>query len=110
MIERPRNLIYEKCKIEFNYRLFDRLEINLVHINKNRRSNFSPIEIHDAVIQFVGGRYLKQSTQKFFGVECCSYFVVIDQFKSKLYKLVFCICSDRTFNIGVITFHRTKEK
>ena len=92
--------------IEFNYQNFEFLEIDLDHVNKNGRSNFSVKEVKDIVKALINGLRLMPSDVKSYGDEICSYFVRTGDYGDNSFKLVFCICSDRPTTIGVITLHR----
>lgn len=107
MIVRPDNLVVEKIALSFNRRIFSSLEIDLDHVNKERRSSFSSTEVKTMVAHFLDGASLAQSGFKEFADESCSYFVKKGLFQGKEYKLVVCVCSDRPDTVGVLTLHRT---
>lgn len=110
LIVRPKDLVRVETRIEFNGRSFDSLEIDLNHINKGERSKFTARDILFATQYLIHQRYYEVSAERMFGSEVCSYFVLEDFVRSKSYKLVFCICSDRPLTIGVLTYYRLKGK
>lgn len=91
---------------EFNYKTFGLLEIDLEHVNKDKRSNYSADEVVKIVLAMINNLRLAPSGEQEFGNETCSYFVRSGSCDDKNFKLVFCICSDRPTTIGVITLHR----
>jgi len=107
LIIRPNGLEIIKVELEFNFQSFLFLEIDLVHVNKNSRSNYSKDEVAKIFVSIIAGTALRSVDEKEFGSDFCSYFVKTGQFESKEYRIVFCICSDRPASIGVITLYRT---
>ena len=103
---RPEGLEIFEVDIGFNLQIYKFLEIDLVHINKNGRSNYSVQDIIEIFIILINGLILTPSDEKFFGDEMCSYFVKSGICNNKKLKVVFCICSDRPSTIGVITLYR----
>ena len=106
MISRPDGLIEIYVEIDFNFRNFSRLEIDLNHINQNNRSWFTWGKIKEIVFDNINGLTLLPSATQFYQEEKCGYFVHFIQNKGIKYKLVFCICSDKPNTIGIITFFR----
>lgn len=106
MIKRPEGLSYIEVRLSFNFKVYTKLEIDLGHINKNARSNFSIEEVTNIMASALENNALLACDEKEFGTEICSYFVKKLIYKKNNYKLVFCICSDREDSIGVITLHR----
>lgn len=106
MITRPDGLDIVKVELEFNFQSFEYLEIDLAHVNKDGRSNFTKDEVATIFVSLINGIALSSTDEKEFGDDICSYFVKSGDYESKKYKLVFCICSDRPTSIGVITLHR----
>jgi len=106
LILRPEKLEIIKVEIEFNFQKFDFLEIDIDHVNKNGRSEYTGKEVMKIFTKLVGNLNLAPSDEKSFGDEMCSYFVRSGEYKNKSFKTVFCICSDRPVTIGVITLHR----
>lgn len=109
MITRPKNLVHVEMNIEFNFHGYEVLEIDLEHINKEKRSHLTAYEVSFIVKSLIDGMNLYPSGVKSFNDEICSYFVRRNLYKDKSYKLVFCICSDRPYSIGVITLYREKK-
>ena len=107
-IARPENLVHAELSLEFNFRNFEVFEIDLKHINKNKRSRFKADEVAFIVKHLIEGVRLFPSEEKAFDQEFCSYFVRRGLFQNKSYKVVFCICSDRPRSIGIITLHRIR--
>lgn len=109
MIERPKDLVTVDVEIEFNTVCYVRLEIDLGHVNKGGRSQYSVAEVGEIVKSFLDSQILQPSGNQFFGDYYCDYFVVKKEMNKNKYKLVFCVCSDRPDTIGVITlFKETK--
>ncbi len=106
MIKRPDNLVYLETRIQFNWTYFEELEIDLHHINKNRRSFFSKSDVEKLIEKIFGEKTLYCSDEKKFGEEFCQYFVGVEGHNDQYYKAVICICSDKPNTIGVITLHR----
>lgn len=108
LIIRPDDLEIAEVNIAFNFLNYTKLEIDLAHVNKDRRSSYSSLDVVLIVSHLLDDLRLQASDEKSFGEEVCSYFVRSGEFEGKKYKLVFCICSDRPESIGVITLHRVK--
>lgn len=108
LIERPSGLEIVEVNFEFNFLIYTKLEIDLVHVNKDGRSSCSARDVVEIVSHLLNGHRLEARVEKSFGEDICSYFVRSDEFGDKNYKLVFCICSDRPESIGVITLHRVR--
>lgn len=106
MILRPSDLKICDIWISFNHQIYESLEIDLAHVNKGGRSNFTKDEAKMVFINIVEGLNLLPSAEKAFGDEYCTYYMRIGAIENKKYKLVFCVCSDRPKSIGVITLHR----
>ncbi|MFP5491472.1 MAG: hypothetical protein ACLGG0_08225 [Bacteriovoracia bacterium] len=109
MIIRPVGLIILDLQIYFNQRNFDKIEIDLGHINKLQRSKFEARFIKNVIEENLDGISLRKVDLKSFGDEYCEYFITVVKLLDKNFKLVFCVCSDRPQTIGVITFYRLKE-
>lgn len=108
MILRPIDLEYAAVQINFRGFWFETLEIDLAHINKSRRSSFKLKDIVYAFKTMLHQSCFEPNASKQYEDETCYYFVIIERFNGIFYKLVFCVCSDRPKNIGIITFHRNK--
>lgn len=108
MIKRPKHLIYFNTKVIFNGRAFNKVEIDLKHINKGRRSKFDENEITQVLLEHINGNFFSSSGFKRFGDESCTYFKIPLRYKNNLWRLVLCICSDKPNTIGIITFFREK--
>lgn len=106
MIIRPASLEVIEIDIEFNLQDYKFLEIDLNHINKNDRANFSVVELAIMIKILINEKSFSASAQKTFGIDFYSYYVIYEKIVSKLYNLVFGICNDRPNSIGIITFHR----
>jgi len=106
LIKRPDDLEIYPINLQMNRRRFDSIELNLAHINKEKRSNFLPEEVTLLFIQLVDGLSFDSVDEKKFGNDFCKYYVEIGKFGNKKFKVVFCICSDRPKSIGIITFYR----
>ena len=109
MIVRPKGLISLNLQVNFNQRTFDAVEIDLIHINKLKRSNFEADFIKKIIEGNLEGVSLRRLDLKKFGIEYCEYYITVVSLLEKKFKLVFCICTDRPHTIGVITFYRLKE-
>lgn len=108
MIARPSGLITIKRDVIFNYQEFLRLEIDLIHINKCGRSNLGVELVIDIVNKLINYSVLEAVEERQYGSVVCEYFVHIEDYLGKRYKIVFCICSARPTVIGVITLYRVK--
>ena len=75
MVVRPEGLILLEVELEFNFQTFTGLEIDLKHVNKEKRSHFSANEVVVLVEELINGLRLLPSDEKQFGEEICSYFV-----------------------------------
>lgn len=95
-----------EVSLEFNFENFEFLELDMGHVNRDGRSNYTAREITLLVKGLIEGLRLSPSGIKEFGDDLCSYFVRTGMIKMKKYKMVFCICSDKPNTIGVITLHR----
>lgn len=107
MLKRPHNLQSVSTSIFFNFNYYDCCEIDLEHINKNNRSHFSKYEVEKIIRSTLMGLTLRPKDSKSSGDVVCEYFVLQVFFEWNNLKIVFCICSDRPFTIGVITLFRT---
>ena len=106
MILRPKTLANCEVKIKFNLQDYEGLEIDLAHVNKNKRTNYSIVEVADIFVSIINEMTLKPSDEKKFDDEFCAYYVKIGIYNKKNFKVVFCICSDRPRKLGVITLYR----
>jgi hypothetical protein len=106
LITRPVDLSIIRANFEFNFQNILELEIDLTHINKLGRSQFTEIDVLNIVSELIGNKILSPSSYKEFGDEHCTYYVKTSFLFEKKYKVVFCICSDKPNTIGVITLHR----
>ena len=97
-------IFFKISKINFLI-IFINMKVSF-HINKNKRSNYTLEEIKNITYKLLLNKLLIPSAVREYENEACSYFVLKDYFMRKKYKIVFCICSDRPENIGIITFHR----
>lgn len=109
VIKRPSDLYIVDVCLSFNYRMFQKLEIDLEHINKNGRSGFTIEMISHLICRLLGGKFLAPVAVKTYGIDSCEYFLIEENIFNKKYKLVFCICDDRPEAIGIITFFRIGE-
>lgn len=93
--------------IYFNFIEFEKVEIDLEHINKGklgtRKNHISEDNVLLVAQALINNEILIPSGSKNFGQENCSYFAKTGVYKKKKYKIVFCICSDRPDTIGIIT-------
>jgi hypothetical protein len=55
---------------------------------------------------FINNQFLYPESETKYGSDLCEYFSIINNYKTKKYKLVFCICTDRPHAIGILTLHR----
>jgi hypothetical protein len=110
MINRPKNLELIECCLTFNDRNFDRVEIDLLHINRHERSHFLAHEAFLILERFVDGASMGHLGERTYVNGVCRYYQETGQVNGKCYKVVFCVCSDRPNAIGLMTLHRIKEK
>lgn|GEM_PF-2995150 len=108
MLIRPKGLALVECSLIFNQSEYEKVEIDLDHVNKFRRSNFEAYQVYLILEHLIKGVHLEANDKKEFGDVFCYYFVVTGEAKGKYYKVVFCICSDRPNAIGVITLYQLK--
>ena len=106
LITRPKNLVKKQVKINFNFFNFNELEVDLEHINKQKRSNYGLDEVTKVLIETLHNTQMQPVGTKKFSDEFCEYYVAIGKVGNKKIKIVFCICTDRPKTIGVITLHR----
>ena len=106
MVPRPENLVSVDAKIIFNLHEFEKLEIDLVHINKNERSSFTPDDVEKIFLCLVENRYLEPVGYKYFSEHSCTYYIQSGVCETKRFKIVFCVCGDKPNTIGIITLHR----
>lgn len=110
MIPRPNRLICRFVEITFNKREFNFLEIDLEHINegksRDRKGELTVSQVVLIVQHFINDDDLEANDVKYFGGYNCQFFVKKQFYRDKMFKLVFCICSDRPDTIGIITLHR----
>lgn len=113
MVIRPDGLQIIEVDIEFNYLKYSKLEIDLHHINREkkftRETNFSAKEIFILVTVFLDGEVLELNAQEVYGDESCDYYSVTKSYEDNIYKLVFCICTDRRDSLGIMTLHRLRR-
>jgi hypothetical protein len=113
VVDRPDGLVVVDVEIEFNFKVYKKLEIDLKHINSgknfSRETNFSVDEIVDLVINFLDGNVLEPHSHRKFEDETCEYFFLKDIYKGKKYKLVICTCTDLQENLGIMTFYRIRS-
>ena len=111
---RPKNLVVVSTEITFNYVVFTELEIDLNHINfgkdQTRASHFSINELAEIVKTMLDGLYLDTESVRNYGLYNCEYFSIVKENDHKRYKMIFCICSDKKFTIGVMTLFRIKKE
>ncbi len=112
-VTRPESLIIINTEMEFNLRDFKKLEVDLKHINEGkdqtRETKWLIEDVLALVKVFIDGQIQIAESHFDYKDESCDYFLVTDKYKGKLYKLVFCICSDRKNSIGIITLHRIRS-
>lgn len=106
MILRPKHLVRSKISLQFNGFRFSEIEVDLEHVNQNKRSKLEVEDIEEILKSWVEQRFYSSAGEKKFGNEICTYYVVRKKYKAKPYKLVLCICSDKPSTLGVITFYR----
>lgn len=108
LVLRPDNLYVIPTKIRFNRKIFDALEIDLNHINKNRRSNYTAGEVERIVRRALHNNKIEHEDYiRYFGGDCFYYTTGLE-IGFLYFKLVFCVCTDRPKRIGVITLHRVR--
>lgn len=83
MIIRPDDLEIYPITLQVNGRVYDSLELNLIHINKDNRSSFLPEEVMLFFIQMVDGLSFESIAEKKFNNEFCKYYVEIGKFGNK---------------------------
>lgn len=108
MITRPTHLEDINADLEFNGQRFVRLEVDLEHINKHKRSGYSLSEILKIVTSMIDGKYYTTAGDKNFGDERCTYYVVRCSYHGRQYRLVMCVCTDEPETIGILTLHKEK--
>ena len=106
MIKRPENLIFVPVYLNLNRKLFYGLEIDLEHINKYNRSQYSVSDVTKYVLDELSFKKLVPSGERQFDNESCDYYEILFNRENKTLKLVFCICSDKPRIIGVITLYQ----
>lgn len=106
MIKRPADLVEIEAELVFNSRAIDRIEVDLAHINKNSRSNVTATEVWEIVVFNLSDATAEVTDSKRYNSWECDYFVIEVRHKAKWFKLVCCICNDKTRTLGVMTFHR----
>lgn len=109
-LSRPAHLIIRNCEFYFNRTLYKKLEMDLVHINKDRRSNYKADDIEKISIHLLAGKSLIPSATRIYSLIICNYFIVEEWYDDKKFRIAFCICSDRPNTIGIMTLFRTKGK
>lgn len=110
MIKRPKGLITVLVYLRFNQIDFHRIEIDLEHINKNNRSDFTARGVANIVLDMINNLISDSVDEKDFTNAKCLYFVEEKEYKNKNYRIVFCICDDEPNTIGVITLFRLGVK
>lgn len=112
VVVRPDDLVRVDVEIEFNFLIYNKLEIDLRHINQGksltRHTGFTTFDIMDVVSDFLDGEICEVDEQKDYGKYSCNYFSLIKKFNSNYYKLVFCTCTDKPDTLGIITMYRVK--
>jgi hypothetical protein len=108
VIRRPEDLEEVRFNLVFNLKIYDQIEIDLAHINKDSRSVFSAIDIGEIVCLALNGVALKPTALKIYANGSCEYFVRRLICKGKKFRLVFCVCDDKPTTLGVITIFRTR--
>lgn len=106
LIKRPGNLVYVPVYLVFNNRLFESLEIDLEHINKNNRSHFSDWDISNVVLRALQNKRMEPSDRRKYGIQICSYFETQVIIFDAIFMLIVCVCTDKPDTLGVITFYR----
>lgn len=110
MIKRPLGLIFCETNLIFNYSYYLKLEVDLDHIqlgkSKTRSSSLTLATVMEIAELFINNQLLYPESEAKYGSDICEYFSIISNFKTKKYKLVFCICTDRPHAIGILTLHR----
>lgn len=106
MIKRPADLVEIEAELVFNSRPIDRIEVDLVHINKNSRSNVTAAEVWEIVVFNLSGAIEEAAGSKQYSNGTCDYFAKMVRYKRNWYKLVWCVCEDKPRTMGVITFYR----
>lgn len=108
VIKRPENLDYSPIDLFFNNDWFECLEIDLEHINKKGRSQFSAGDIAKVVKDVCENKILEPCGEAYYENEKCIYFEQVVFLHKVPHRLIMCICSDRLRNIGIISFYRVR--
>lgn len=110
VIKRPAGLIFCETSLIFNYGHYLKLEIDLDHIqlgkSKTRSASLTLATVMEISELFINNEFLYPESEAKYGSDFCEYFSIINDYQSKKYKLVFCICTDRPHAIGILTLHR----
>ena len=110
MIKRPLGLVFCETSLVFNCSYYLKLEIDIDHIqlgkNKKRLSALTLAAVVELSELFINNQFFYPEGEARYGSDFCEYFSIINHYKTKKYKLVFCICTDRPHAIGIITLHR----
>ena len=110
MVPRPVGLIERFVNIIFNNRHYSIIEIDINHINHGKNGNrTSDLEIFDIVnisLALLDGVEIEYIDEKIYGDTRCHFYVREGTYRSKKYRMVFCVCSDFLEKIGVITLYR----
>lgn len=111
---RPDDLVIVDVEVEFNFLIYNKLEIDLRHINHGktftRETSYTVDEITCIVRSLLNGVISDVYTEKYYGNESCTYFTLYKTLEGKQYKIVFCYCTDRKDTLGIITLHRIRRQ
>jgi hypothetical protein len=112
-VVRPDDLVTVDVEIEFNFLYYNKIEIDLEHINRGksntREAGYRVDEVTNIVKSLLDGAMSDVYTKKYYGDDCCTYFSIHKTLEDKHYKIVFCYCSDRKETLGIITLHRLRR-
>lgn len=108
LVLRPDNFYVVPIQIFFNFKEYDSLEIDLDHINKNGRSDFTSSQVERVLRRMLHGSVQDfQDFKRYFGGDYMYYSSEVETGKLN-YKVAFCICTDRPKRIGVMTIYRIR--
>ncbi len=110
---RPDDLVIIDVEINFNLQNYYKIEIDLNHINygKNftRKTDLTVEEIKILVTSLLDTRIFAPHAERDYGDDSCEYYYLVKALNGKIYKLVFCECTDRKGILGIITLHRLRR-
>ena len=109
VIKRPDKLVFVSVDLFFNNDWFDRLEIDLEHINKQGRSHFLASDIAKVVREVCENKIQEPCGETYYENEKCVYYEQIVSLHKLPHRLIMCVCSDRIRSIGIISFYRVRS-